>query len=338
MKILVISGFLGAGKTTFIKELAKRTKQDFAVMENEYGAVGVDGGLLSEGNEDSDVPLNIWELTEGCICCTRKSDFATSILTIANTIDPEYLIVEPTGVGMLSKIIENIKMIQYERISLLSPITILDGAHFEEMLDKFPETCRDQIQAAGLVVISKRENADEKERLALEEKVKSISPQANICSIHYSQMDELWWRNLLKKPLDEKQMAEKEEETSDLENMGLKGISLRHENELLLFLQGVVSGVFGDIYRAKGFLKTGNAWLRFDVVDKTYTITGIEPMEESKSVFIGTNLKRNLLREALQKSLYIKPGMAVPFYRKKEEEKEKMPVMFRSRSGREKRK
>ena len=95
----------------------------------------------------------------------------------------------------------------------------------------------------------------------------------NICSIHYSQMDELWWRNLLKKPLDEKQMAEKEEETSDLENMGLKGISLRHENELLLFLQGVVSGVFGDIYRAKGFLKTGNAWLRFDVVDKTYTIT-----------------------------------------------------------------
>ena len=62
MKILVISGFLGAGKTTFIKELAKRTKQDFAVMENEYGAVGVDGGLLSEGNEDSDVPLNIWEL------------------------------------------------------------------------------------------------------------------------------------------------------------------------------------------------------------------------------------------------------------------------------------
>ena len=169
MKILVISGFLGAGKTTFIKELAKRTKQDFAVMENEYGAVGVDGGLLSEENEDSDVPLNIWELTEGCICCTRKSDFATSILTIANTIDPEYLIVEPTGVGMLSKIIENIKMIQYERISLLSPITILDGAHFEEMLDKFPETCRDQIQAAGLVVISKKENADEKERIDLEE-------------------------------------------------------------------------------------------------------------------------------------------------------------------------
>ena len=159
MKILVISGFLGAGKTTFIKELAQRTKQDFAVMENEYGAVGVDGGLLSGAAEDSEAPLNVWELTEGCICCTRKADFATSVLTIANTIDPEYLVVEPTGVGMLSKILDNIKTIQYERISLLAPITILDGEHFEEARRQFPDTWEDQIRASGMVVISKKERA-----------------------------------------------------------------------------------------------------------------------------------------------------------------------------------
>ena len=108
MKILVVSGFLGAGKTTFIRTLAERTKKDFAVMENEYGAVNVDGDLLEQTND-----LNIWELTEGCICCSMQNDFATSILTIANTVDPEYLIVEPTGVGMLSKIIENIQKIEY---------------------------------------------------------------------------------------------------------------------------------------------------------------------------------------------------------------------------------
>ena len=94
MKILVVSGFLGAGKTTFIKEMAQKTKQDFVVMENEYGEVGIDKTILDEEKD-----INIWELTEGCICCSMKSDFASSILTIANTLDPEYLIVEPTGVG-----------------------------------------------------------------------------------------------------------------------------------------------------------------------------------------------------------------------------------------------
>ena len=86
MKVLVISGFLGAGKTTFLKELAHRTHRDFAVMENEYGEVGIDGGVLEQ--DDPQEKLNIWELTEGCICCSRKADFATSVLTIANTVDP----------------------------------------------------------------------------------------------------------------------------------------------------------------------------------------------------------------------------------------------------------
>lgn len=311
MKILVISGFLGAGKTTFIRELARRTKQDFAVMENEYGAVGVDGGLLNGMKENSDTPLNIWELTEGCICCTRKSDFATSILTIANTIDPEYLVVEPTGVGMLSKIVENIRTIQYERISLLSPITILDGEHFEQTLREFPNTCRDQIQSAGTILISKKERAQREEYAYIKERIRDINPEAEVCSKHYSKMEDQWWEDLLKRPLDQKRDEETEkEEKTDLENVGLTSVSLRHENELILFLQGIVSGVFGDIYRAKGFLKVGKAWLRFDVVDKTYSITGIEPMEESKSVFIGRELRRNLLREVLQRSLYVKPDVS----------------------------
>lgn len=91
MKILIVSGFLGAGKTTLIKEMANKTKRDFVVMENEYGDVDIDSNILK------DEGMNIWELTEGCVCCTMKQDFASSILTIANSLDPEYLIVEPTG-------------------------------------------------------------------------------------------------------------------------------------------------------------------------------------------------------------------------------------------------
>ena len=89
MKILIVSGFLGAGKTTFIKALAKHTKKDFAILENEYGAAGIDADRLRA--EEGQSPVNIWEMTEGCICCSAKGDFSLSVLSIANTIDPEYL-------------------------------------------------------------------------------------------------------------------------------------------------------------------------------------------------------------------------------------------------------
>ena len=104
MKILVISGFLGAGKTTFIKALAEKTDKRFVVMENEYGEGGIDGGFLASGTGQAE--MKVWELTEGCICCTMKADFASSILTISNTLDPEYLVVEPTGLGKLGNMKE----------------------------------------------------------------------------------------------------------------------------------------------------------------------------------------------------------------------------------------
>lgn len=90
-----------------------------------------------------------------------------------------------------------------------------------------------------------------------------------------------------------------------MENIGLTEVCLQTEQELFLFLQGVVSGVFGDICRAKGYLPVGKGWLRFDVTDHTYSITGIEEMPESKCIFIGKELKRSWLREVLQKELYV---------------------------------
>ena len=104
MKILIVSGFLGAGKTTFIKRLARNVDQRFAILENEYGAAGIDGARLGQNRQGTQ--KNVWEMTEQCICCIGKKDFAASVLTIANVVDPEYLIVEPTGVGSLARIID----------------------------------------------------------------------------------------------------------------------------------------------------------------------------------------------------------------------------------------
>ena len=327
MKILVVSGFLGAGKTTFIKELAKRTKKDFAVMENEFGAVGVDADFLEDGFSKGDKTLNIWEMTEGCICCSVKTDFATSVLTIANTVDPEYLIVEPTGVGMLSRIIENIRKIQYERIGIIKPVTILNGKMSSRYKEEFREIYEDQLKAAGTVLISKMENADSKELAALGEEISSINPKAEICLTHYTKQPQEWWDALLEQDEGIHALKGKEsnvEEVSPLESIGLKEVGLGNENELLLFLQGIVAGVFGDICRAKGYMKTGTAWLRFDVVEHTYSITGIEEMPDSKAVFIGKNIRRALLREVLQRKLYTEEQFKRP-------RKSAHPMLKRSR-------
>lgn len=300
MKVLVISGFLGAGKTTFLKELARRTHRDFAVMENEYGEVSVDGDVLREDAEK----LNIWELTEGCICCTRKSDFAASVLTIAGTVDPQYLIVEPTGVGMLSKVLESIQKIRYEKIQILSPVTILDGHSFDRYRREFPEILTDQIRHAGTVVLSKMEGADDEDRAKLSDKIRKINPSAQLCLRPYPEQGDDFFLSLLNRDLSGKPVSG-EASREDLQNLSLTDVSLASPDRLLLFLNGVVSGVFGNIVRAKGCLKAGDNWLRFDTADRTYSLTGSAPQDESKAVFIGTDLGRSRIREVLQEELTV---------------------------------
>ncbi|MFR5356189.1 MAG: GTP-binding protein [Clostridia bacterium] len=102
-----------------------------------------------------------------------------------NTVDPEYLIVEPTGVGILSKIIENIQKIEYERITLLEPLTILDGTMYDRCMSEFSEICEDQIQSAGRILVSKMESAAENERCSLKQKrQRSIRKLRSVFSLY----------------------------------------------------------------------------------------------------------------------------------------------------------
>lgn len=124
MKILVVSGFLGAGKTTFIKELAKNVNLEFVVLENEYADINVDSSILQ------DEKLKIWEMSEGCICCSMLGDFRATIKNIYETIEPEYLIIEPTGIGLLSSVLNGIKNLKDMKIEVLAPICFVDVACF----------------------------------------------------------------------------------------------------------------------------------------------------------------------------------------------------------------
>ena len=293
MKILIISGFLGAGKTTFIKELAKRTKKEIAIFENEYGTSGVDGDILKESTK-----VNIWELTEGCICCSVKGDFAASVLTIANTVNPEYLVIEPTGVAMLSNLITNLKQIEYEHIKLMAPISIVDALSLERYKNEFPEIYKDQIEFADTVIFSKSENLSENEKEKLGIEVKSINNSCNIVSDHYSTQPDSWWDSLLLKYLDGTVDIPIKDETAEMpDSFSLNNISVRSVEKFIIFLENLIRGLYGNVFRAKGSFSIKGLNLRFDVADNRYLVELDTDEMSDKVVFIGNDIKKQKIRE-----------------------------------------
>ena len=296
MKILVVSGFLGAGKTTFIQELVRRTGRDFAIYENEYGQADIDARRL---RQDSD--LKVWESTENCICCSGKQDFATSVLTISNTIDPEYLIVEPTGVAKLQSILDNVNQVAWERISLLAPVTVVDAVSWQNQRTDFPEIFDNQLSAAASVVISKLAPGSEDAAEPIKQLAAEMNPQAEvIAESSYADIPDEWWNALLNRALDGsvlKDPASEKDEGPDLETMALTHAELPSPTHLIWLLDAASAGVFGKLARAKGTLPCGNQWVKFDLVERAWAITGDEPQEESRCVFIGRDLLRHGLRE-----------------------------------------
>lgn len=309
MKILMVSGFLGAGKTTFIKTMARVTGRDFVVLENEYGQTDIDSQLLR-----SQADMEVYELAQGCVCCTMKQDFAASILTIANTLDPEFLIVEPTGVARLSSLMDNVGRIAYERIELMQPVAIVDGLLLERQLAAADEIFLDQVRNARTIVVSKVEHADGGWLSALGGRLRELNPQAEIVLDPYAERDASWFSGLLTRGADGEAPCSEDVkgpgsagDAADMETVTLHGASLDSPAKLVAFLDAVSFGVFGRVLRAKGFLPCNGAWLRFDVVDGVWGITGFESEvpAESEVVFIGRGLKRGWLREVL-----------LPLYRK----------------------
>ena len=306
MKILIISGFLGAGKTTFIKELAKRTKKEIAIFENEYGTEGVDGDILKEATG-----VNIWELTEGCVCCSAKGDFAASVLTIANTISPEYLVIEPTGIAMLSNLITNLKLIEYEHIKLMAPIVIVDALSLDRYKNEFPEIYKDQIEFANTVIFSKSENLSESEKEKLKLEITEINKSCNIVSDHYLTISGNWWDSLLLKYLDGSiEIPEKEESAEMPDSFSLNNISIRSVERFIIFLENLIRGHYGNVFRAKGSFAVRGLNLRFDVADNRYLIETDTNEISDKVVFIGNDIKKQKIREIFfESSDFIKIGL-----------------------------
>ena len=175
IKIDVISGFLGAGKTTLIKKLFESgfNGEKIVLIENEFGEIGIDGGFLKESG------IEIKEINSGCICCSLVGDFASSINEIIEKFNPERIIVEPSGVGKLSDIISAIKEIQSDvKLNILA--TVVDGPKAKVYLKNFGEFFINQVDAADTVIINKIDKLSDEKILEVVGLVKEKNPHANI--------------------------------------------------------------------------------------------------------------------------------------------------------------
>lgn len=286
MKILLVSGFLGAGKTTFIKELAKNINLEFVVLENEYADIGVDKDFLDEKN------LNVWEMSEGCICCSMKGDFKSSIKRIYSEINPEYLVVEPTGVGMLSSIIENIRDINNNDIEILSPMTLIDITSFSEYLETFNSFFTDNLKNTGKVILTKLENSNYFEIENIKNEILKINNNLEIITDDYRNFHKEWFADLLNKSIDNKIIDKNFSLKThiNLRTFSKENVNLKTMDELGLFLNKLVNGDFGKIYRAKGIVKIDGYWGKFNLVYKNFEMEPITDAKGPKIVIIGNNL------------------------------------------------
>lgn len=161
VKIDIISGFLGAGKTTLIKKLLKEGFQNEQVVliENEFGEIGIDGGFLKEAG------IEIREMNSGCICCSLVGDFGASLKEVVEKYNPDRIIIEPSGVGKLSDVIKAVQGVQKEvDIALNSYTTVVDAKKCRMYMRNFGEFFNNQVEYAGAIIMSRTDIVDEKRR------------------------------------------------------------------------------------------------------------------------------------------------------------------------------
>ncbi|MBP5761573.1 MAG: cobalamin biosynthesis protein CobW [Lachnospiraceae bacterium] len=185
-RIDVVSGFLGAGKTTLIKKLLKdavdATKT--VLIENEFGEIGIDGGFLEESG------IEIKEMSQGCICCSLVGDFGTSLKEVINTYSPERILIEPSGVGKLSDVLKAIERVAGELdVKINSAVAVVDASKAKMYSKNFGEFFVNQIEYAGTVILSRTDTASAEKIAEAVAIVKEHNPKATVITTPLDQLD-----------------------------------------------------------------------------------------------------------------------------------------------------
>ena len=178
-KIDIISGFLGAGKTTLIKKLLEEglKGEKLVLIENEFGEIGIDGGFLK------DAGVQITEMNSGCICCSLVGDFGTALKEVIDKYAPDRIIIEPSGVGKLSDVIKAVTDVMESEtadIILNSTTAVVDGLKTKMYMKNFGEFFNNQVESAGTIVISRSQKMPEAKMAECVSLLKEHNPNATI--------------------------------------------------------------------------------------------------------------------------------------------------------------
>ena len=184
-KIDIISGFLGAGKTTLIKKLIKEAfaGQKIVLIENEFGEIGIDGGFM----KDSGIQVN--EMNSGCICCSLVGDFNLALREVLKEYNPDRIIIEPSGVGKLSDVVKAVeKVTDGENVVLNSYITVADAQRAKMYLKNFGEFYNNQVEFANAIILSRTQYVKEDRLQATVELIRSINDKSPIVTTPWDQL------------------------------------------------------------------------------------------------------------------------------------------------------
>ena len=185
-RIDIVSGFLGAGKTTLIKKLLSEALdgQKVVLIENEFGEIGVDGGFLKEAG------IEIKEMNSGCICCSLVGDFGTSLQEVMKTYTPERILIEPSGVGKLSDVMKAVQDVDMgEDVQLNSAVAVVDASKAKMYIKNFGEFFINQIEHAGTIILSRTQNISEEKLNKAIELIREHNAKATIITTPWDKLE-----------------------------------------------------------------------------------------------------------------------------------------------------
>lgn len=311
IKVNVISGFLGAGKTTLIKYLANaliENNEKVVILENEFGKIGIDGKMLEmEG-------LSVYEISSGCICCTLKDDFIGTLIRIADEIRPDRILIEPSGIFVLSEMYDIFRNSQVNsRLTLCSAFTVIDSINFLKQREHYGYFFENQISYANKLILSKINGIQKNTLIHIMEELQKINPKADILTNEWTTLTKDDYIKLLEFPnlsvskeapkLKIKIGKNKTKPTTTNHgdhNFMAFGVAPQ-EKESMSSLKEKFSafkdGSFGVLLRAKGHVVCEAGMLQFNYVDGTLEIIHITKEIEPSICFIGEELDKKGILE-----------------------------------------
>lgn len=298
MDIQIVTGFLGAGKTTFLNKYLPSLPGKTVVIENEFGDVGIDGSLIP-----TEVPVH--EIYAGCICCSLAIDFRKGIKEIAEEYEPDHIVIEPSGIGRLSDIVKAC-IIARERekidLEITKLIAVVDIEAFEDYLDGFGKFYLDQIKHAKLIMLSNIDAVEAEKKYQVVKELKSLNPEAVIYDGDWRLLEGKEILDMVSAVSDYEEKEHITETPALPADRVFSSLSIEYkpglsEEELMMRLGELRQKTYGYVLRAKGIITvSGEKKVHFDytpyIIDCRETA---EDKDETGIIVIGCDLDESAL-------------------------------------------